>query len=433
MNWKTSQTHPIRVAEMLISDNVKIGLSFCPGKTQPHAMSGPWKRNLATDLEVIHSLNYDVVLSLIEDFEFQELRVEDLHSEVVRDSGMDWLWSPIVDQSTPTHANYTVLMDALQRVEAGDSIFIHCKGGLGRAGAIAAWMLTHFGRSAHEAIAEVRSVRHGAIENGDQEDWVTMNAGQRFTPTLRIFTLNVHNPKSGSIELDNILEIINDSEAEIIVLTECGKEAFQELEERLGCNDAAYADADYWGNGILTRTLNLRNRGYVTLSRWPSEMRSAVVAEISLSKSTTIRLIGTHLEVSDEASRLEQVSLLDELIGLSDSVLVGDFNSLTESDYHAGALEYLIQSREEANISPPRWYVMNQLIAHHGMLDTGKSQEFKATTPYRTRVDYILLGESCGLKFNPDSYRVINCIDPDITDHNAVMVDLELIGVNGSK
>jgi protein-tyrosine phosphatase/endonuclease/exonuclease/phosphatase family metal-dependent hydrolase len=433
LNWKTSQSDPLRVAEITLSGNVKIGISFCPGKTQLEAYSGAWKRDLAIDLEVIHSLNYDVVLSLIEDFEFQQLRVEGLQSEAMRDSGMDWLWSPIVDQSTPTPANYTVLMDALQRVEAGDSIFVHCKGGLGRAGTIAAWMLTHFGRSSHEAIAEVRSVRPGAIENCDQEDWIAMNAGQRFTQSLRIFTLNVYNPKSGSIELDNIFRIINESEAEIIVLTECGQEAFQELEERLRCNDAAYADADYWGNGILTRTLNLRNCGCVKLSHWPSEVRSAVVAEISLSKFTTIRLIGTHLEVSDEASRLEQVSLLDELIGLSDSILVGDFNSLTESDYHTEAMESLIQTREKANKSPPRWNVMNQLIAHHGMLDTGKSQEFQATTLYGTRVDYILLGESCGLKFKPDSYRVINCIDPNTTDHNAVMVDLELIGVNGSK
>ncbi|GEM_PF-611500 len=433
MKWKTSQSHPLLVAEILLPKNIKIGLSFCPGKTQPHAMSGPWKRNLETDLEVIQSLNYDVVLTLIEDFEFQELKVEDLQSEAVRDSGMDWLWSPIVDQSTPTHANYTVLMDVLQRVEAGDSIFIHCKGGLGRAGTIAAWLLTHFGRSGHEAIAEVRNVRPGAIENDNQEYWAIRNAGQRFTPTIRIFTLNVFNPLPGSIELDNILEIINDSEAEIIVLTECGEEAFQELGERLSCNDSAYADADYWGNGILTRTLNLINSEPVPLSCRPSEVRSAVVAEVSFSKSTTIRLIGTHLEVSDEASRLEQVSLLDELIGLSDSVLVGDLNSHTESDYHGVGLAYLRQSREDANKSPPRWDVMDQLTCHHGMLDTGKSQEFKATTPYRTRVDYILLGESCGLKFKPDSYHVINCIDLDITDHNAVMVDLELIGVNGSK
>ena len=424
MNWKTSQSDPLRVAEIPLSGNVKIGISFCPGKTQPDGLSGPWKRDLAIDLENISSLNYDVVLSLIENFEFQQLKVEDFQNEAVREAGMEWLWSPIKDQSTPTCANFTVLEDALQRAEAGESIFVHCKGGLGRAGTIAAWMLTHFGRSAHEAIAEVRRVRPRAIENDDQEDWVVMHAGQRFTQPLRIFTLNVYNPKSGSIRLDDIVQIIDESEAEVIVLTECGQEAFQELKERLKCNDAAYADADYWGNGILTRTLNLRNHSDVQLSHWPSEVRSAVVAEISLSKSTTIRLIGTHLEVSDEASRLEQVSLLDKLIGLSDSVLVGDFNSLTESDYPTGAMESLIQSREEANKSPPRWNVMNQLIAHHGMLDTGKSQEFQPTTPYETRVDYILLGESCGLKFKPDSYRVIDCIKSQTTDHNAVMVDL---------
>jgi len=425
MNWKTSQSHPIEVAEISLSDERKIGISFCPGKTQPYAQSGSWKRDLGADLKVIRSKGFDVVLSLIEDFEFRDLEVEEFQFETIQKFGMEWLWTPIVDQEIPNRANYTVLMEALQRVEAGKSVFIHCKGGLGRAGTIMAWLLTHFGDSANEAIAKVRNVRNGAIENWGQEEWVVKSEGQRFTPNLRLFTLNVHNPKPDSFELDNIIDVIRDSGAEVIVLTECGGKAFLKIEEELRCNGACYAYADYWGNGILTRTLQLKRVDSVKLNQPSDEVRSAIVAEVNISNNP-IRLIGTHLEVSDEASRMEQVVILDEKIGLSDSILIGDLNSLRKSDYHGEAMDYLITSRKIANRSPPRWNVMNRLIDHHNMLDTGSFQDFQATTPYATRVDYILLGDTCGMILTRTSYRIINCIESETSDHNAVLVDLEL-------
>ena len=66
MNWRTSESHPIDIAEIILDEQQKIGLSLCPGKTQSGAMSGNWKRDLEIDLERIRSHGYDVVVSLIE-------------------------------------------------------------------------------------------------------------------------------------------------------------------------------------------------------------------------------------------------------------------------------------------------------------------------------------------------------------------------------
>ena len=54
----------------------------------------------------------------------------------------------------------------------GFNVVVHCKGDLGRAGTIAARLLTELGRHPEDAIAQVRSVRTGAIETRAQEDYV---------------------------------------------------------------------------------------------------------------------------------------------------------------------------------------------------------------------------------------------------------------------
>ena len=53
MNWKTSESDPIHIAEIILDEQQKIGLSFCPGKIQLGAMSGNWNRDLEIDLERI--------------------------------------------------------------------------------------------------------------------------------------------------------------------------------------------------------------------------------------------------------------------------------------------------------------------------------------------------------------------------------------------
>jgi ADP-ribosyl-[dinitrogen reductase] hydrolase len=178
MNWKTSESDPLRIAEIILDEQQKIGFSLCPGKTQDGAISGNWKRDLEMDLERIRSHGYDIVVSLIESEEFVKLKVEAFHSGAVQKAGMEWIWVPIVDQKTPTRTNHAGLNEVLAEVKSGKSVFVHCKGGLGRAGSVTAWLLTHFERSAPSAIAETRLARKGAIENIRQESWVSDYAGR---------------------------------------------------------------------------------------------------------------------------------------------------------------------------------------------------------------------------------------------------------------
>jgi ADP-ribosyl-[dinitrogen reductase] hydrolase len=51
---RTSQSHPLQIATVQpCKDTGRIGITFCPGKVQPGAMSGSWNRNLGLDLDAI--------------------------------------------------------------------------------------------------------------------------------------------------------------------------------------------------------------------------------------------------------------------------------------------------------------------------------------------------------------------------------------------
>ncbi len=110
-------------------------------------------------------------MSLVEDHELAALKVPALGAEVTA-RHMDWLNLPIADVSVPGpsfEALWAEVGETLRaRLRGGFDILVHCKGGLGRAGMIAARLLTELGVPAEEAIARVRSVRPGAIETAAQ-------------------------------------------------------------------------------------------------------------------------------------------------------------------------------------------------------------------------------------------------------------------------
>lgn len=173
---RTSKTHPLEIAVVQVTPvHGRIGITFCPGKHDSFAMTGAWERDLATDLDVIANWGARLVLTLIEPAELDVLQVPDLGPEVRR-RGMDWRHLPVADYSVPTPAfevqweTHGKEIRALLR--SGGDILVHCKGGLGRAGMIAARLLVELGMPPEQAIREVRKARKGAIETQDQEDLV---------------------------------------------------------------------------------------------------------------------------------------------------------------------------------------------------------------------------------------------------------------------
>jgi ADP-ribosyl-[dinitrogen reductase] hydrolase len=173
---RTSLSHPLQIAELTASnDQGLIGITFCPGKYQPGAMTGGWDRSLEIDLDAIAAWGAVSVVSLIEPHEMERLRVTQLGAAVTA-RHMHWHHLPIADVSTPCprfEEQWRTAGPILRaQLKSRFNILVHCKGGLGRAGTIAARLLIELGLAPSEAIAMTRQVRPGAIETAAQQRFV---------------------------------------------------------------------------------------------------------------------------------------------------------------------------------------------------------------------------------------------------------------------
>ncbi len=171
---RSSTTHPLQIDDLVIG-NGRIGITLCPGKKGESCFGRPWARDLDLDMNAVAAWGGDAVLTLIEDHEFELLSVPSL-GEAVQARGMAWYRFPIRDVDVPTPEamqHWRTLSPRLHQIlERGGRLVIHCRGGLGRAGTVAALMLVERGRPASEAIATVRAARPGAIETAEQECWL---------------------------------------------------------------------------------------------------------------------------------------------------------------------------------------------------------------------------------------------------------------------
>ncbi len=175
MKPRTSETHPLQIAALDTRVGGRIGMTFCPGKRDPWAMTGPWDRNLRVDLRAIADWGASALVTLMEAHELEHLGVPDLGDQT-QAAGLTWLHLPIRDVSIPGPAFETAWQAAgaalRQRLGDGERIVIHCRGGLGRTGLVATRLLVELGEPPAEALARVRAARPGAVETREQEQYV---------------------------------------------------------------------------------------------------------------------------------------------------------------------------------------------------------------------------------------------------------------------
>lgn len=168
---KTSLTHPLRIDAVEAPGGGLIGMTLCPGKKQFHAASGTWDRDLGLDLVRIQKWGAVAVVSLMEAFELAEYQAERIGA-AVEALGMEWHHLPIVDVDVPREPFETVWVRSgptlRDHLTARRRILLHCRGGLGRTGTVAARMLAELGMPAQDAIAAVRAARPGALETAAQ-------------------------------------------------------------------------------------------------------------------------------------------------------------------------------------------------------------------------------------------------------------------------
>lgn len=142
-------------------------LALCPSP-------GPRER-LAEHLGRLRRAGTAGLVTLVEDHELAALGVTSMRAEVEA-LAMRWWHLPIRDMDVPGEsfeARWRTTGPELHALfRDGLSVALHCHGGLGRTGTIAARLLVEMGEAPESAIARVRELRPGSIETPAQEAYV---------------------------------------------------------------------------------------------------------------------------------------------------------------------------------------------------------------------------------------------------------------------
>jgi len=151
----------------------RLGLTIAPGKWRPgldHASDSLVRDDL---LRLRDFYGAKVLVTLLEEFEMKKLAIPELLPTAHR-LRLRSLWFPIPDVTAPSDLDGAARLvdDILGAMSSGETVVVHCRGGLGRSGTIAACCLAARGRDPTEAIELVRAARPGAVEIRDQEAFV---------------------------------------------------------------------------------------------------------------------------------------------------------------------------------------------------------------------------------------------------------------------
>ncbi|PJZ46760.1 protein tyrosine phosphatase [Leptospira brenneri] len=146
------------------SDGItRIGLTILPGRKDR-------ARVLADDINTIKKEGITHILSLITEQEYIQYGVPDLKSELTQNK-IQQKHIPILDQRVPSLTQMKESMDWMEEaLSKKEKVLIHCVGGLGRSGTVAAaYLIWKHGLDAESAIQKVRESRsERAVESLEQ-------------------------------------------------------------------------------------------------------------------------------------------------------------------------------------------------------------------------------------------------------------------------
>ena len=163
------------LSKVKISDHeASLILTAFPGRTSSNTFS---MRDMLDVLNALKKESCSYFLSLVEANEFSNYCDQGLIVSESNKRSINFVRLPITDLGIPKNDTLDGLNKLRPRlheaIKSGSSIAIHCMGGLGRSGTVAAIILRDLGVPAQTAIDIVRQSRPGAIETKEQELFVS--------------------------------------------------------------------------------------------------------------------------------------------------------------------------------------------------------------------------------------------------------------------
>jgi protein-tyrosine phosphatase len=152
------QPHPY---SLLTAADLQGQLIFtpCPGTKDTSVVAA---------LDTLKEAGAAALLTLMPSEELRQNDVNDL-PEQCRQRGIEWFHLPIEDDQAPGSAFQSAWALSRERLKQllgeGQNIAIHCKGGSGRTGLIAAQLLIECGMPLRAAIKQVQTLRPRAIQH----------------------------------------------------------------------------------------------------------------------------------------------------------------------------------------------------------------------------------------------------------------------------
>ena len=182
-----SVSNPLRVDWLGVADfsvTGRLGRTFLPGKNHRGESGLKHARSAQRDcqrLREVHGVGTLVLLN--EDYEIARF-VDDVAPPAgpqdlraaLRESDIELLRFPIPDGGTP-HSGHdaelrVLLGEVVDRLRAGRTVAVACRGGIGRTGTILGLLLIELGCTPAEAVQRVRVMKRECIDQGRQEAFV---------------------------------------------------------------------------------------------------------------------------------------------------------------------------------------------------------------------------------------------------------------------
>ena len=169
-----SLTHPfsILVLEDASADGTPGQIIFTP-------RPGTKGIDVTTSLKQLAAAGAQAILTLMPLEEMQRNDVADL-SQQCKSLGLLWFHLPIEDDHAPENDFQNAWATAKRAIhellDAGKTLAIHCKGGSGRTGLVAAQILLERGMPLEQVIDKVRAIRPNALQLPVHQSYINQTA-----------------------------------------------------------------------------------------------------------------------------------------------------------------------------------------------------------------------------------------------------------------